>query len=131
MAVAFAAVLLLWVFAVYQLSTLWYSLAEYSYGWFVPLLCLCLFWERWKRQPTPAPPLATTGPMLVSAVLLVGLALVALFLEVSPAWRAMAWVLGLEVVGLSLIVFYLLGGPPWLRHFAFPLVFLLIAIPWH
>jgi exosortase len=130
-ALAFAAILLLWTFGIYQLSTLWYSLAEYSYGWFVPLLCLCLFWERWQRRPIPLPPSATTGPLLVGALLLLGLTITALFLEVLPAWRAMAWALGFGVIGLSLVIFYLLGGPPWLRHFAFPIAFFLIAIPWH
>jgi exosortase len=131
MVLAFTALLLLWTFTIYQVSTLWYSIAEYSYGWFVPLLCFCLFWERWKRKPVPQIPSATTGAQLVCALLLLGLALAALFLEVLPGWRMAAWALGLQAVGLTLIIFYLLGGPPWLRHFAFPIVFFLIAIPWH
>ena len=32
---------LLWVYAVYRLGTLWHSSKDYAYGWFVPLLCLC------------------------------------------------------------------------------------------
>jgi len=131
MTVALTAVLVLWGFAIYQLSTLWYSITEYSYGWFVPVLCLCLFWERWKRKPAPMPPSATTGATLVCAVLVSGLALAALFLEALPGWRAAAWALGLQVIGLTMIIFYLVGGPPWLRHFAFPIFFFLIAIPWH
>jgi hypothetical protein len=30
--------ILLWVYAVYRLGTLWYSSQDYAYGWFVPLL---------------------------------------------------------------------------------------------
>ena len=41
---------LLWAYAVYRLGTLWHSNADYAYGWFMPLLCLCLFWERWKHR---------------------------------------------------------------------------------
>jgi len=34
------------------------------------------------------------------------------------------------VVGLSLSAVYLLGGRSWLVHFAFPLAFILVAVPW-
>ena len=44
---------LLWGYVVYRLGTLWHSNENYAFGWFVPLLCLALFWERWKRQARP------------------------------------------------------------------------------
>ena len=38
--------LVLWGYTVYRLGTLWHSNSDYAYGWFVPVLCLCLAWER-------------------------------------------------------------------------------------
>jgi hypothetical protein len=34
----------------------------------IPLLCLGLFWERWKRRPAPELLEASKGPVIVSAV---------------------------------------------------------------
>src|SRR5207245_7250421 len=38
--------------------------------------------------------------------------------------------LALIVIALSLVMIFLSGGGPWLRHFAFPFLFLLVAVPW-
>src|ERR1035441_8222100 len=62
---------LLWAYAVYRLGTLWYSSTDYAYGWFVPLLCVALFWERWQHRPAPELLSATTRALVRSA--LVGL----------------------------------------------------------
>jgi hypothetical protein len=37
----------------------------------------------------------------------------------NPDWRVVSWLLGLEVVILSLCGIYFVGGRSWLRHFAF------------
>ncbi len=40
------------------------------------------------------------------------------------------WVNGFQVVALTLALLYYLGGRSWMRYFAPPLLFMLIAVPW-
>jgi exosortase len=120
----------LWAYAVYRLGTLWYSSTDYAYGWFVPLLCLALFWERWKHRPAPELLEASTGPLIVFAVLALTLLPSCLCLEVIPYWRFAGWAFAGAVVGLTFCALYLIGGRSWVHHFAFPLLFFLIAVPW-
>jgi exosortase len=121
---------LLWGYAVYRLGTLWATSDDYAYGWFVPLLCLCLFWERWQHRPDREGVEAAAGPLILWALL--GLALVpsCLFLEVIPYWRFAGWSFALAIIGITFCALYLIGGRSWVHHFAFPLLFFLIAVPW-
>ena len=122
--------LLLWAYAVYRLGTAWYGNEDYAYGWFVPLLCLALFWERWKHRPAPEPMEASTGPLIVWAVLALTLLPSCLFLEVIPYWRFAGWPFAGAIIGITFCALYLVGGRSWVHHFAFPLLFFLIAVPW-
>src|SRR5205085_3998877 len=36
----------------------------------------------------------------------------------------------LVAVALTMVVVWRMGGLPWLRHFAFPIMFVLVAVPW-
>src|SRR5205085_5000500 len=68
----------------------------------------------------------------------IGLAVVALLLLfplrvfelANPDWRPLSWIHAFAVVGLTLIYIWYIGGRPWLRHFAFPVAFILVAVPW-
>src|SRR5205085_4202742 len=68
----------------------------------------------------------------------IGLAVVALLLLfplrvfelANPDWRPLSWIHAFAVVGLTLIYIWYIGGVPWLRHFAFPIAFILVAVPW-
>ena len=127
---AAAVLVLLWVYAVYRLGTLWHSSTDYAYGWFVPLLCLALFWERWKHRPAAEPLEALAGPLIVFGVLALTLLPSCLFLEVIPYWRFAGWAFAGAIIGITFCVLYLIGGRSWVHHFAFPLLFFLIAVPW-
>ena len=122
--------LLLWAYAVYRLGTAWYGNPDYAYGWFVPLLCLALFWERWKQRPAREPVEASTGPVIVWGVLALTLLPTCLFLEVIPYSRFAAWPFAGSIIGITFCALYLIGGRSWVHHFAFPLLFFLIAVPW-
>jgi exosortase len=122
--------LLLWAYTVYRLGTLWHSNQDYAYGWFVPLLCVALFWERWQHRPAPELPAAATGPLIVFAVLALTLLPSCLFLEVIPYWRFAGWAFAGAIIGMTFCALYLIGGRSWVHHFAFPLMFFLIAVPW-
>jgi exosortase len=127
---AIGVLVFLWTYAVYRLGTLWHSNADYAYGWFVPLLCLALFWDRWKRRPAPAPVQAASGPVILWGLLALSLLPSALFLEVIPYWRFAGWMFAGAVIGITFCALYLIGGRSWVHHFAFPLLFFLIAVPW-
>ena len=122
--------ILLWGYVVYRLGTLWHSNTDYAFGWFVPLLCLCLFWERWKRRPASSPSRPASGTFLLLGMFGLSLLPAALFLEVIPNWRFAGWFFAGPVIGITFIILYFLGGHSWSRYFAFPVIFFLIAVPW-
>jgi exosortase len=45
-------------------------------------------------------------------------------------WRTISWPLALPVLLITLCWLYLMGGRAWLRHFSFPVLFLIVALPW-
>jgi exosortase len=121
---------LVWLELIGQLKAEWWLNPQYNYGLIVPLLALYLFWKRWRNRPAPAPPAATAAPIsliVFCAALFLPIRFVA---EANPDWRLLSWVLALVVVTISLSSVYLSGGRPWLGHFAFPILFFLVAVPW-
>ena len=122
--------LLLWADLFRNLSLFWSTNPQYAYGWTVPALSAFLLWEAWVTRPAPGGA-AASGLVKACMVLLAAMILPArLLLEVTPDWRLAHWALGFGVSGLSLAAVYLLGGRPWLRHLAFPILFSLVAAPW-
>ena len=122
--------LLLWAYAVYRLGTLWHSDTNYKFGWFVPLLALALGWERWRIRPSRDAVRPAEGTFLLLGICAVGVALGAVFLEVIPVWRFAGWIFAVPVVIMTIVGFYFLGGKSWSRHFTFPVLFFLVAVPW-
>jgi len=128
----FAAGLLacLWLWLSFQLGAQWSAYEQYRYGWAVPFLCAYLFWRRWQSRPKGASP----GSPKAALALLALAALIYLptrFLqEENPIWRLTSLLWTLEVIAFTLCFIYLAGGFPWLRHFWFPFVFFLVAVPW-
>jgi exosortase len=116
--------------AILSLAWLWFSLinhlrvewtfnAQYSYGWFVPFLCLILAWERLKHGKRkveecdlqPEPPAITpslhrlTAPLLSAFYFLLFLYLpTRLFQEANPEWRFVSWSLAIITIGITLAV---------------------------
>lgn len=121
---------LLWLETIKHLKGEWTFNPQYAYGWSVPLLALYLFWRRWTTRPAPA----RAGQRAVAIALLFACALIFLparFLsEANPDWRLLSWAFALTAVCITAICIFLAGGHSWLRHFAFPIVFFLVAVPW-
>ena len=120
----FWGVLILWM------GGIWTVLAEYSYGWVIPMLCTMLLWERWRTRPAPTTCRHRRFGLTLVVLAAIGFSLWRLFLEITPYWRFAMWAFGGSAVILTLATIYLLGGRSWLRHFAFPVIFFLLAIPW-
>jgi len=110
----------------------WSLNPQYSYGVLVPILSLLLLGRRWADRPSPARP-GRRGQMGASIVLLAaGLVLAALQpIQLSNAdWRMVPALASGAGVTMTLALIFLVGGLPWLKHFAFPVLFFLVAVPW-
>ena len=112
----------------WHLLFFWEVNPQYSYGWVVPGLTIYLFLRRWNSRPYPRPASSWTWPMLI--LCLIVLAPIWLVREATPDWSVVSWLLALTIIATILLVVGGLGGTPWLIHFAFPVCFVLSAVPW-
>jgi exosortase len=112
----------------WHLSFFWEVNPQYSYGWVVPGLAIYLFLRRWQSRPHPGPAPRWTSPALI--LCLVALAPIWLVREATPDWSIVSWLLALTIVAALLLLVSRHGGIPWLIHFAFPVCFVLSAVPW-
>ena len=130
LALLFFSLALIWFEAIRHLRSEWSFNPQYSYGWGVPFLAVFLLWKRWPNRPTPAPPSTRTWPSL--AILAGALLLfpVRFLSGANPDWRLLSWSGAGLAIGVSLSLVYLVGGKSWVRHFAFPFLFVLVAVPW-
>ncbi len=117
----------LWLWLFWHLHDEWSLNPQYFYGWAVPFLAAFLFYLRWLDRPAPGDPKNITSLQIFLLLLLLPLRLVE---EANPDWRAVSWILGLVAVAYSFIALRQIGGKSWARHFAFPICFALVAIPW-
>jgi len=142
----------LWFILWRQLSGEWSVNDQYSYGWFVPFFAVVLFWLRWEDAPKAREasgqrsavsdqgtnnkrPITNNSKARAIAIGTAIVALLVLFpvrlFEIgNPDWRPLSWLHAICVVTITLIFLWSVGGVPWLRHFAFPVLFTLIAVPW-
>ncbi|MEY2486338.1 MAG: hypothetical protein QOH39_1986 [Verrucomicrobiota bacterium] len=149
----------LWFVLCRHLSSEWSVNEQYSYGWFVPFFAAFLFWLRWEDRPPPRAAevpnsnfqvpnnhqllspsrrlLRARGNSqrgLIALAVAIPTLLLLLPLRVfeigNPDWRPLGWIHAVAVVTLTLIYIWYVGGRPWLRHFAFPVAFFLVAVPW-
>src|SRR4029077_5183333 len=149
----------LWLFLCRHLSGEWSVNEQYNYGWFVPFFSGLLFWLRWEDKPnlqsrgqirhwTDSPwrrsEVRSAGGRIrrgesqsanfrISAAAFCCLLLLLplrLFEIGNPDWRPLGWLHAAVVVTLTFLITWVAGGPSWLRHFAFPVAFIFVAVPW-
>ena len=123
----------LWFALCRQLSNEWSVNEQYSYGWFVPFFAAYLFWLRWQDRPDPRPVAGRKGSVFAAITVL--LAFATLFplrlVEIAnPDWRPLEWLHATIAVSVTLALLWKIGGKPWLTHFAFPVAFIFVAVPW-
>jgi exosortase len=121
---------LVWLEVISRLRFEWSINPQYGYGWAVPFLAAYIFWRRWQNAPPPSSRQASSlwvVALIVSALLLVPVRLIQ---EANPDWRLLSWTMAISAVVISAAGVYLAGGNSWLRHFAFPILFFLVAVPW-
>jgi len=126
----------LWFALCRQLSGEWLVNEQYNYGWFVPFFALYLFLLRWQDRPPPEIPNPKSQARQNWIAAFIGIPALFLLLPVrlfeiaSPEWRLLGWIHASSVATLTLLYVWCVGGKPWVRHFAFPIAFFLIAVPW-
>src|SRR6266853_1544355 len=121
----------LWFGLCRELSGEWSVNEQYNFGWFVPFFALYLFWLRWEDRPAPSPPRKTFLPWIFIGVPALFLLLPIRLFEIgTPEWRPLGWIHTASVAALTLLYIWSAGGKPWLRHFAFPIAFFFVAVPW-
>lgn len=121
---------LLWLETIRHLKGEWSYNPQYAYGWAVPFLALYLFWRRWMTRPAPLPPTGRLWAIACAFVLALLFLPLRFLSEANPDWRLLSWALALGAVGITASCIFLAGGRSWLRHFLFPVAFLLVAVPW-
>lgn len=126
---AMGALALCWLQFFNELRGEWEVNPQYNYGYIVPLLGAVLFWRRWPERPLPSSgkPYYTIMAALGLLLLLLPLTLIH---EANPEWRLLYWSHAFLVLSLSFCLLYRAGGWSWVRFFAPPLAFMLIAVPW-
>lgn len=127
---AIAAFGVVWLELVSRLRFEWSINPQYGYGWTVPFLALYIFWRRLQSAPAATEPRNSVLPWLVALGGVVLVVPVRLIQEANPDWRILSWAMAFAAVGASLAGVYLAGGMRWLRHFAFPILFFLVSVPW-
>jgi exosortase len=125
-----SALALVWLAFVRQLQLDWSFNPQYSYGWSVPFIAIYLFWRRWNTRPLTAPNEFGALALALCAVGAFVLLPVRFVAEANPDWRLLDWATALITVGITMSILSYVGGLPWCRHFAFPVLFLLVAVPW-
>jgi hypothetical protein len=131
----------LWAVLLNHLRVEWTLNPQYGYGWAVPFLCGYLIWQTFqktenRKQKTENSvrvdgfQLSTFSFQLLIVLLALLYAPTRLVEQANPDWRLVSWALALDVVGLTLLLIYQVGGAPWLKRLAFPIGFFLVAVPW-
>jgi exosortase len=128
----------LWFVLCRQLSGEWLVNEQYNYGWFVPFFALYLFWLRWQDRPAPEIPNSKSQARHNWIAAFIGIPALFLLLPVrlfeiaTPEWRPLGWIHAASVATLTLLYLWCIGpaGAGWVRHFAFPVAFFFVAVPW-
>ncbi|MEI6278103.1 MAG: exosortase/archaeosortase family protein [Verrucomicrobiae bacterium] len=127
-----AALSLVWVLAVRVSWPEWKLNPQYQYALVVPFLCAVFFSLRWGDRPVPRPgngfSAIVAGGVLGISTLLLG-AVQPVF-EANPDWRLLSALTLCAAAAWTMSVVFFAGGIPWVSHFAFPVAFLLVGIPW-
>lgn len=121
---------LLWLDLLRQLSFTWATSEQYEYGWFVPLLAAGLLLRNWGTRPDPVPGRDPWALKIGMGVLVLALLPIRIVAEVNRTWPLMNWLTAVLTVVLTLYAIHRVGGWAWVRHFAFPIAFILTAVRW-
>jgi exosortase len=121
---------LVWIELISRLRFEWSINPQYGYGWTVPFLAGYIFWRRYQNAP---PPSSADSKICCGLLVILAAAFlipVRLIQEANPDWRLLSWAMALSAGVITACGIYLSGGMRWVRHFAFPILFFFVAVPW-
>jgi exosortase len=136
---ALAPLAFFWTVLINQLRVEWTVNPQYSYGWFVPVLCLILALAGGSvrrsggSEPTNGRTVAATHRLLASSLCTLLAHMYTptrLIQEANPEWRLVSWALALEVIGLTLAFLRLSDRRSDAPPPTFPILYFLTAVPW-
>lgn len=116
-----------------HLSVFWSLSPQYQYGWAVPPLAACLFYRRWRTIPeTDAARPSRSGERAEKLLIFFAALLAPLWLirTAMPDWDVIGFSLASVVILIVLALLASIGGTRLAWHMAFPVLFLLCAVPW-
>jgi exosortase len=128
---ALVALLPAWLAVLWLVSRVrwvWNEQPEMQFGWIVLMLAAYLIWESWESRPPTAPRPGWLGPTLGA----LALGLIAVVQVYQAAFGTNAASLCGHALGTVLLAtanLHLVFGPPGVRRFLFPFLFLLVAMP--
>lgn len=114
---------------IYDLQFHWRDLVDYQYGWLVAIMAAYLVWERWPTRPKEDRPVKTWISLSLALAGVPFLLLAELYKHAVAHSLASSFSLS---IGCTLFVCAVIlngSGTNTLRHFAFPLLFLYVAVP--
>lgn len=112
----------------------WGMESYYNFGWIVPVMAIYFIHRNLDSRSMISGKnpdrfiLASFACMLPVTLLLT--TFVRLFSEANPFWRVPLWAHGVLLLGFSVTGLTLFGGKEAFKRFTFPLLFLLVALPW-
>src|SRR5205085_1257025 len=108
----------------------WTLNPQYSYGWGVPFLGIIMLLRRWRERPAAEPAVISRRAGVLAFLGLICWLPIRVIREANMDWRFLEWIISGAAVCYLSGLFYVLGGRSYAKHFAFPILFLLVAVPW-
>ena len=121
---------LLWADLIHVLMLEWTIDAQYQFGFLVPFICVYLLYLRWEDRPECEAACFTGVATLLLYMAILSFYPLKILYEANPDWRLVFWAHALIVYGTALVVIFLWGGGPWVKHFALALAIMLFTVPW-
>ncbi|MDE0821289.1 MAG: archaeosortase/exosortase family protein, partial [Opitutales bacterium] len=117
-----------WILAIWQLQTEWTLNPQYAYGWITAPLAFFLIWRDCEHELESAAG-KSKGIWIIGILAVISLFPLWIIREANPDWRLLNWLFFIATATISLVWFYTNGGWRRMRLIAFPLFFLMTAIP--
>jgi len=124
-----AGVLVLWGLFFDREHLWWAEGSYYTYGWAVPPLAILLWWRRSESTTSKREKTKVGSPWVLFCLLAIYLPL-RLLAEPDPFWRLPLWMEALALCCITLALARQDHGKEAWRKYAWPMVFLLTALPW-
>jgi exosortase len=121
-----------WAVPVWHFSLEWNLNPQYHYGWVVPLLSLYLVRLRMADRPKPTLPWTDSRKraLWVMGCLITLYFPIVVIRVANPEWRPFGYFIALQAVVLTWLGLYISAGWRVAWHYAFPVAFFFVAVPW-